>query len=151
MSKRLIVTIVNIATLCLVIFLVSLYFISQSSVIGWVVLGCGALCLLYLRIYKIKFSSVWPDLVFGAIDNGILALLAIFGGQIAGTVGAVIGGVVGNAITDGVAGIFEGMIAERMQVKNMSESRTVLGSSIGKMAGCLLAAGVVLILAGLAW
>ncbi len=84
-----------------------------------------------------------PDVVFGIIDNGILALMAVIGGEIAGVAGAVIGGVVGNAITDGIAGLFEGYWAESLA----SDHRTILGSAVGKMAGCLLGAGVVLILA----
>ncbi|MBU6447332.1 hypothetical protein KGQ24_00635 [Patescibacteria group bacterium] len=72
--------------------------------------------------------------------------MAIFGGRIAGVGGAVIGGVVGNAITDGIAGIFEGYWAERM-VKR--DHRTILGSAVGKMAGCLFGAGIVLLIAGI--
>jgi len=83
------------------------------------------------------------------IDNGILVILAIFGGEIAGMIGAVIGGAVGNAITDGIAGVFEGYAAEKMRKNNISDKRTVLGSAIGKMAGCLLGAGAVLIIANL--
>ncbi len=85
-----------------------------------------------------------PDVIFGIIDNGILALMAVIGGEIAGVAGAVIGGVVGNAITDGIAGLFEGYWAETVS----NDRRTVVGSAVGKMAGCLLGAGVVLVLAG---
>ncbi|OGY41152.1 MAG: hypothetical protein A2Y67_00960 [Candidatus Buchananbacteria bacterium RBG_13_39_9] len=88
-------------------------------------------------------------MVFGLIDNGILAILAIFGGEVAGVIGAVIGGVVGNSITDGIAGIFEGYVAEKMRKKKVSDQRTMLGSAVGKMAGCLMGAGVVLIIANL--
>jgi len=90
---------------------------------------------------------VWPDIVFGLIDNGVLAILAVIGAEIAGVAGAIIGGVVGNSITDGIAGVFEGHIAERLREKKISEERTMVGSSIGKMAGCLLGAGFVLIIA----
>ena len=87
--------------------------------------------------------------MFGLIDNGILAVMAVIGGEIAGVAGAIIGGVVGNAITDGIAGIFEGEIAEKLRERKISEERTMLGSAVGKMAGCLLGAGVVLIIANL--
>jgi len=56
---------------------------------------------------------------------------------------------VGNAITDGIAGVFEGHMAERLREKEISEERTMLKSAVGKMAGCLLGAGVVLIIANL--
>jgi len=139
----------TIIMLCIVIFAVSLYFIYYSKLIGPVILGLGILCLITLIPFKISIKTIWPDIIFGLIDNGILAILAIFGGEIAGVVGAVIGGVVGNAITDGIAGIFEGYAAEKMRMKNISDQRTMLGSAIGKMAGCLLAAGIVLIIANL--
>lgn len=85
-----------------------------------------------------------PDVIFGVIDNGILALMAVIGGEIAGVAGAVIGGVVGNAITDGIAGLFEGYWAEKIS----DDKRTIVGSAVGKMAGCLFGAGIVLVLAG---
>lgn len=147
--KTFFISVVNILLLCLIIFAVSLYFIYDSNLIGWVILGCGGLCLLSLMPFKVSIRSLWPDIVFGLIDNGTLAILAIFGGEMAGMVGAVIGGVVGNALTDGIAGIFEGLMAEKMKKKNISENRTMLSSSVGKMAGCLLGAGVVLIVASL--
>jgi len=90
-----------------------------------------------------EIRPVGPDIVFGIIDNGILAAMALLGGQVAGVEGAIIGGVVGNAITDGIAGLFEGYWAELF----VSEQRTVLGSAVGKMAGCLFGAGVVLVVA----
>lgn len=71
-------------------------------------------------------------------------MLAIFGGHFAGVAGAIAGGVVGNAITDGIAGIFEGHLAEKLRMRLVSEERTMLKSAVGKMAGCLLGAGVVL-------
>lgn len=144
MTKKLL-ELLNIAVLCVVIFFVSTHFVEQAWLVGYVLLVLALGCLLTLRFYKIKIKNVYPDVVFGIIDNGILALMALFGGEIAGVFGAVIGGVVGNAITDGIAGMFEGYWAERYSVKN----RTVLGSSVGKMAGCLLGAGVVLIVAQL--
>jgi len=149
MKKHFILAVINIIVLCIIIFAVSLYFIYDSHLIGPVILGLGILCLLSLIPFKVSINTIWPDIVFGLIDDGILAILAIFGGKIAGVAGAVIGGVVGNAITDGIAGIFEGHVAERMRKKNISEERTMLGSAVGKMAGCLLGAGVVLIIASL--
>ena len=59
------------------------------------------------------------------------------------------GGVVGNAITDGIAGIFEGYSAEKLRIQLVPEERTMLKSAIGKMAGCLFGAGIVLVIANL--
>ena len=147
MKNNFFLAVINIIVLCAVIFAVSLYFIYDSKLIGLVVLGLGVLCLLSLIPFKISINTIWPDIIFGLIDNGILAILAIFGGEMAGVIGAVIGGVVGNAITDGIAGLFEGYVAEKMKKKFISDQRTMLGSAVGKMAGCLFSAGVVLIIA----
>ncbi len=136
-------SILNILLLCIIIAIVSAYFIYNIKSIGYILVGLALLCLASLRFFKMKISLIKPDIMFGIIDNGILAVMTIFGGKIAGVAGAVIGGVVGNAITDGIAGIFEGYWAEKSQ----SDHRTVLGSAVGKMAGCLLGAGVVLIIA----
>ena len=54
---------------------------------------------------------------------------------------------VGNAITDGIAGIFEGYSAEKLREQSIHEERTALKSAVGKMAGCLFGAGVVLVIA----
>ena len=142
-------SLVNILALCVVVLGVSSYFIYHSQFIGFVILGLGILCLITLIPFKIPIKNIWPDIVFGLIDNGILAVMAIFGGEIGGVIGAVIGGVVGNAVTDGIAGIFEGLISENTKVPNVDRRRTMLGSSVGKMSGCLLSAGVVLIVANL--
>lgn len=142
-NKKLLTSILNVAVLCAVIFFVSTFFVYQTKLIGYILIILTFICLASLKLFKIKISSVMPDVVFGIIDNGILALMAVIGGEIAGVAGAVIGGVVGNAITDGIAGLFEGYWAESLA----SDHRTILGSAVGKMAGCLLGAGVVLILA----
>jgi len=149
MKKNFIFALVNVVVLCVIIFSVSAYFIYDAKIIGWVVFSLGLLCLVSLKLFKILIKNVWPDIIFGIIDNGILAVMAIIGGKIAGVAGAIIGGVVGNAITDGVAGIFEGKIAEKLRERKISEERTMLGSAVGKMAGCLLGAGFVLIIASL--
>ncbi|PIX10847.1 hypothetical protein COX67_04520 [Candidatus Falkowbacteria bacterium CG_4_10_14_0_2_um_filter_36_22] len=107
----------------------------------------GVPCIASLIPFKIKLKSIQPDIIFGLIDNGILAVLAIFGGHFAGVAGAIIGGVVGNAITDGIAGIFEGYSAEKLRLQLEPEERTMLKSAVGKMAGCLLGAGIVLVIA----
>lgn len=142
-DKRFWASVVNILSLCVIIFFVSTYFIYDQKFIGYVIVFLGLFSLASLRLFNIKIATVKPDIIFGVIDNGILALMSVVGGEVAGVAGAVIGGVVGNAITDGIAGIFEGYWAENFAI---SDKRTILGSSVGKMSGCLLGAGVVLIL-----
>lgn len=134
----------NVLILSVVVFAVAGYFIHRPQVIGLVLVILGLLCLASLKLFSVRIRSVQPDIVFGVIDNGILAIFALFGAEIAGVAGAIIGGAVGNAVTDGIAGLFEGYWAE----KTLNSQRTVLGSAVGKMAGCLLGAGVVLALGG---
>ncbi|MFA7278430.1 MAG: hypothetical protein WC101_05655 [Candidatus Gracilibacteria bacterium] len=147
MRKKLILSILNILALCVTIGAISIYFVDSAKWMGPVLMILGLLCLASLVPFKIKLKSTLPDIFFGVIDNGILAIMAIFGGHIAGVTGAILGGVVGNAITDGIAGIFEGYIAEKLRQESISEERTMLKSAVGKMAGCLLSAGTVLAIA----
>lgn len=149
MRKIFFLSILNILTLCVVIGAVSLFFINNSQWMGFVLIALALLCILSLIPFKIKLKSILPDIVFGLIDNGILAVMAIFGGEIAGVAGAILGGVVGNAITDGIAGIFEGYYAEKLRHESIPEERTMLKSAVGKMTGCLLGAGFVLAVADL--
>jgi hypothetical protein len=144
MRRKFILSVLNILTLCIVISAVSISFVENNQWMGVVLIVLALLCLISLIPFKINLKSVLPDIFFGLIDNGILAILAIFGGHFAGVTGAIIGGVVGNAITDGIAGIFEGHAAERLRLKLVPEERTMLKSAVGKMAGCLLGAGFVL-------
>lgn len=147
MRKKFILSVLNIITLCIVITAVSVFFVENAKWMGLALIVLALLCLVSLLPFKIDLKSTLPDIFFGLIDNGILAVLAIFGGHFAGVAGAIIGGVVGNAITDGIAGIFEGHMAEKLRLKLVAEERTMLKSAVGKMAGCLLGAGVVLIIA----
>lgn len=147
MRKRFFLSILNILTLCIVISAVSFFFVGNGSWIGFVLIALSFLCVVSLIPFKIKLRSIQPDIFFGLIDNGILAILAIWGGHLAGVTGAILGGVVGNAITDGIAGIFEGYYAEKLRIELVPEERTMLKSAVGKMAGCLLGAGVILVIA----
>lgn len=114
---------------------------------GWYgpgVLGMSMLPLLVARAGTGSFRRLTPDLIFGAIDSGLLVVAACLGALGFGLVGAVVGGVVGDAVTDGIAGFFEGGIAEWLRARGIEESRTALGSACGKMAGCLMGSGLVL-------
>lgn len=149
MNQKFFLAVLNILTLCFAIGAVSIFLVKDGYWIGIALILLSILCLLSLLPFKIKLKSVQPDIFFGIIDNGILAIMAIFGGHFGGVTGAILGGVVGNAITDGIAGIFEGYSAEKLRLQLVSEERTMLKSAVGKMAGCLLGAGVVLLIANL--
>ncbi|MBI2023184.1 hypothetical protein HYT01_01305 [Candidatus Giovannonibacteria bacterium] len=140
MRLRRFYSIAHVLILSLIIFFIAARFIHSDAYIGPVLIILAILSVVSFRVFSSQKHSITPDIIFGIIDNGFLAAFAIFGGEVAGVAGAVIGGVVGNAITDGIAGIFEGYWAERSTL----DTRTILGSSIGKMAGCLFGAGAVL-------
>lgn len=147
MNRRFLLSIFDILGLCIVIAAVTLAFVNHNQWMGAVLILLGVICVLSLLPFGIKIKAALPDILFGVIDNGILAVMAIFGGHFGGIAGAILGGVVGNAITDGIAGIFEGYIAEKFDGQDISNHRSMLKSAVGKMAGCLLGAGIVLTIA----
>lgn len=118
--------------------------LTQRLPIGPIVLLLAILPLLGLRLGRRSFKAALPDLVFGALDTGLLAIPALWGGALFGVAGAIAGGVIGDALTDGIAGFFEGGIAEWLRGKGIEESREPVATALGKMAGCLLGGGFVL-------
>jgi len=119
------------------------FFIYDKKWVGAVFIALGFLHLVVLRFFKVRMRAVWPDVVFGAIDNGILVIGAMIGADFAGILGAIVGGAAANAVTDGFAGVFEGWVAERFKYNK----RTALTSAVGKMAGCMFGAGLVFFVA----
>ncbi len=130
-----------------VILVIATWFTLEGSrMFGIWVLTMTLAPLLMAVASRIQLVSLIPDMVFGAMDTGLLTVAAIIGASWFGIIGAIVGGVVGDAITDGIAGFFEGGIAEWMRSKGIEESRTALGSALGKMTGCLAGSGVVLVI-----
>jgi hypothetical protein len=115
--------------------------------IGPIVLLLGGLPLLGLWLGRRPIKGAVPDLIFGAMDTGLLTIPALWGGIAFGVAGAIAGGVIGDALTDGIAGFFEGGVAQWLREKGIVESREPVTTSLGKMAGCLLGSGMVLTLA----
>jgi hypothetical protein len=112
-----------------------------SSIIIFVM---GFVPILISFFLKIDIKRMIPDIIFGLTDNLLLIIPAIIGAELFGAAGALAGAVVGNAISDAVAGYFEGNISEFLHSKGIDATRTVLGSSLGKMSGCLVV-GILLI------
>ena len=104
----------------------------------------GLMCVVAISLSRTKLRALWPDIVFGLIDNGVLAIFIIAGWEIFGILGAIIGGLVGNSITDGLAGIFEGYEWEKLEKSKIRHDRSILSVAVGKLAGCLIGAGLVL-------
>jgi hypothetical protein len=115
--------------------------------VGPLVLALSAVPLLALRFSGRRLSAALPDLVFGGIDTGLLAVPAVAGGLAFGVAGAIAGGVIGDSLTDAVAGFFEGGVAEWLRDHGFVESREAVTTSLGKMAGCLIGSGSVLTIA----
>jgi hypothetical protein len=138
-----------IGTLLVISILVvgfSIYFIYDEMLIGPAYLFLTLVVMGILRIFGIKLKAVYPDIIFGIIDNGVLIFTAILGGEFAGITGAVLGGAAGNTMTDGIGGLFEGRIAEKLKRDNFEQERNPISTMLGKVIGCLIGAGFGLIL-----
>jgi hypothetical protein len=136
-----------VAFVGLIVALLGVIALKEKVILGPVVLGLGVIPLIALLVSGRALRSAVPDLVFGAIDTGLLTIPALWGAALFGVAGAIAGGVIGDALTDGIAGFFEGSIAEWFRRKGIEESREGVTSALGKMGGCLLGSGLVLTLA----
>ncbi len=139
--------VVVVTILCILFGGVAYHTLERGWYVGGVVLALGSLPLIAAKLCRLSLSRMIPDMVFGAMDTGLLTIPAIAGGTMFGVLGAIVGSVIGDAITDGIAGFFEGSIAEWLRSKGIEESRLPLSSALGKMSGCLLGSGIVLVLA----
>src|SRR3989344_7538546 len=144
-KRKLITALLTLFLLTVIIMLISYFFVTQKKLIGPVLIILGFLSLLQLRLFNIPTDILKAEIMFGIIDNGILAIFALSGAELFGILGAIIGSLVGNAITDGFAGIFEGY--EWNKISNLNGKRTILTISLGKLSGCLLGGGLVLTIA----
>lgn len=139
-----------VGAISVALVILTYFLLEGSTLFGPGVLAMSALPLSTARFGGLKLKSLIPDVVFGAIDTGLLTLGAVLGASRFGIIGAIVGGVVADAITDAVAGFFEGSVAEWLRSKGIEESRTALGSACGKMAGCLAGSGLMLTILQLA-
>ncbi|HEY5701208.1 MAG TPA: hypothetical protein VIT83_03880, partial [Gammaproteobacteria bacterium] len=74
---------------------------------GPVIFALGLVPVLGLVMARRAVLGAVPDMVFGAVDTGLLVVPAIWGGVMFGVAGAIAGGVIGDALTDAIAGFFE--------------------------------------------
>jgi hypothetical protein len=136
------ITIVSIVVISVISFV-----IYNVRLVGPIVVLLGFLPWIPLKIFGRTIRSTGADIIFGAVDTGILAVAALIGASFAGVLGAIVGGAVGDSITDGFAGLFEGKVAEYLRRHGIDEARTPLSSSLGKMSGCLIGSGITLTIA----
>ncbi|MFK8067212.1 MAG: hypothetical protein AB8D52_03110 [Gammaproteobacteria bacterium] len=144
-------TIINkgfyVALVSLPVAAIGILILQKNLPMGPIVLAMTVIPIMGLLIAKREVVSAVPDLIFGAIDTGLLTIPVLAGGITFGVAGAVAGGVIGDALSDGIAGFFEGSIAEWLREKGIEESRESVTTGLGKMAGCLLGSGLVLSIA----
>jgi len=132
--------------LSIIVIAIAWSFVGNNLITALAFIIIGLIVIIPLRFFKIKISEIYPDIIFGAIDNGILIFAAVLGAHFAGVAGAIIGGAAGNTITDGIGGIFEGHVAENQRKFKIDNNRTAISTSLGKMAGCLFGAGTGLLI-----
>jgi len=123
------------------------FVVSHKMLVGPAVLLFGFLPLIPVKLVGRSIKSVGADIIYGIVDGGILGAFAFAGASLAGTIGAVFGGAAGNALSDGFGGLWEGEVASWLRAHKIEEARTPLSSSMGKMSGVALGAGIVLTVA----
>ena len=138
---------IYVGLVALPVALLGFYTLERRIPLGPIVLGISLVPLFGMILAKRPLLGAVPDMVFGAIDTGLLTIPAIWGGMVFGTAGAIAGGVIGDAVTDAVAGFFEGSVAQWLKSRGIEASREPITTSLGKMCGCLLGSGVVLSIA----
>ena len=127
-----------VVLLSIVTVIIAFFSMRLGRFVSIVIFGLGLVPILIAYIFKISLKKILPDIIFGLIDNILLIIPAIIGAELFGAAGALAGAVVGNAVSDGIAGLFEGSISEWLHLKGIDSTRTLLGSSLDKMSGCLL-------------
>ncbi len=143
-TENLFTVFLSLLLITIIIVAVSYFVVNQKTFIGPTLILLGILSLLPLMLIKTSFDILKSELLFGIIDNGILALFALSGAELFGILGAIVGSLVGNAVTDGVAGIFEGYAWQKITSSKIKEKRTMLTIALGKLSGCLLGGGAIL-------
>ncbi|MFH1823337.1 MAG: hypothetical protein ABH817_01310 [archaeon] len=132
-----------------IIVMVSVFLlvIEKQFWVGPSMIFLGLIVFLSIKLFGQNPYEALSDVIFGIMDNSVLTIFAILGANLFGVLGAVVGGAVGNAASDGFAGIFEGHSSQELSKKKKNNPKTAIRSSLGKMAGCLLGAGIILTIA----
>ncbi len=127
-----------------IIILFSVYQVASRGL--WIFMGStffllAVLCFVILKIHGEDIRSVLPDIIFGAMDTGLMTIFAVIGAAFEGVLGAVVGAAAGDAVTDVWAGSFEGKAASVLRERNISEDRRPFATAVGKVSGCLIGGG----------
>jgi len=136
-EKKVMETII-VLLLSVFVSFIAFYSMRLGKFVSLIIFAMGFIPILIAYFLKIDLKKILPDIIFGITDNLILIIPAIIGAELFGAAGALTGAIVGNAISDAIAGYFEGNLSEFLHSRGIDATRTVLGSSLGKMSGCLL-------------
>ena len=136
-EKKIMETIIVILLSAFTAF-IAFYSMRLGRFVSLIIFTLGFIPVLIAYFLRIDLKKMLPDIIFGITDNLVLVIPAINGAELFGAAGALVGAVVGNAISDAIAGYFEGNLSEFLHSRGIDATRTVLGSSLGKMSGCLL-------------
>jgi hypothetical protein len=128
------------------IILVTCSFFGNIGVI-FLLIGLLSLVIAKIMLNRSIFTFL-PDIVYGMVDTGSLVVFIYIGATFAGIFGAVVSAVICDAITDSLGGAFEGKIDELLRKRSIDTTRMLFSSSIGKLSGCLIGGGIVLMLLG---
>ncbi len=136
-EKKIMETIVVLLLSAFIAF-IAFYSMRLGRFVSLIIFVLGFIPILIAYFLRIDLKKMLPDIIFGIIDNLILVIPAIIGAELFGAAGALTGAIIGNAISDAIAGYFEGNLSEFLHSRGIDATRTVMGSSLGKMSGCLL-------------
>jgi hypothetical protein len=136
-EKKIMETIVVLLLSAFIAF-IAFYSMRFGRFVSLIIFALGFIPILIAYFLKIDLKKMLPDIIFGITDNLILVIPAIIGAELFGAAGALTGAIIGNAISDAIAGYFEGNLSEFLRSRGIDATRTVMGSSLGKMSGCLL-------------
>ena len=143
-NEKKVMEIIIVVLLSVFTAFIAFYAMKLGRFASLIIFAMGFIPIMVAYFLRLDLKKMLPDIIFGIIDNLVLIIPAIVGAELFGAAGALTGAVVGNAISDAIAGYFEGNLSEFLKAKGIDATRTVLGSSLGKMSGCLLV-GVFLI------
>ena len=143
-NEKKVMEIIIVVLLSVFTAFIAFYAMRLGRFASLIIFAMGFIPIMVAYFLRLDLKKMLPDIIFGIIDNLVLIIPAIVGAELFGAAGALTGAVVGNAISDAIAGYFEGNLSEFLKAKGINATRTVLGSSLGKMSGCLLV-GVFLI------
>jgi hypothetical protein len=76
MTKSFLYSIIRVVIFCVIIIFVTSSYIHNAGLIGFVILGLGVLSLVFLKLWNVSLSTVWPDIV---LEISIWVTIVVYG------------------------------------------------------------------------